>query len=334
MFFLKARDNQGGNMRLVRNLVVAAAALSCAAVAASEALAQAYPSRPIKIVTAGAGGASDISSRLIAEGITAALGQPVVVENMAGALAIETVAHAKNDGYTFLYYGNVIWIEPLLRKNAAWDPAKDLTPVIMALRAPNVLTVNPSLPVKSVAELIAYAKAKPNELNYASAGTGSSTHIAGELFKYMAKVDIERIPYKDTGSALVDVLAGRTQVIFASPLSVASYLQSGQLRAIAVTSTQPTPLAPGLPTVASSGVPGYVSESVEGIMAPAGTPPEIVNRIYQEVAKYLNRPEVKERYFKAGAEVVAGTPQQFSETIKAQISALQDVIKSGNLKIE
>jgi len=185
-----------------------------------------------------------------------------------------------------------------------------------------------------VADLIALAKARPGELNYAAVGTGSSTHLAAELFKYMAGLKIERIHYKATVGAFSDLISGQVQMIFASPLGVSQYVKTGRLKAIAVTSAAPSALAPGLPTVAASGVPGYEAGTIEGMFAPAKTPEAIIARLNQEVVRYLQQPEVKERYFKSGVEVVASSPEKMATTMKSEMERLGKMIKAAGIKVE
>jgi tripartite-type tricarboxylate transporter receptor subunit TctC len=296
--------------------------------------AQAWPTRPVRILTAGAGGASDLSSRLIAQAIGPRLGENVIVDNRPGIISIETAAKSPPDGYTLLYYGTVIWNEPLLHPGVSWDALRDFAPVIQTVSAPNVLTVHPSLPIKSVGQLIALAKARPDELNVAAAATGSSTHLAAELFKYMAKVKIETIIYKATIPAFSDLMSGRVQLMFASPFSVAEFVRAGKLRAVAVTSPEPSPLAPGLPTVAATGVPGYQAQTVEGVFAPAKTPEPIIARLNQEITRFLQQPDVKERYFKSGVQVDAGSPEKMTAIMRADVERLTALIKATGLRAD
>src|SRR5688572_22193939 len=219
---------------------------------AGGAWGQSYPVKPIRIVTPGSGGAADFAARLIAPGLTAALGQQVIVDNRSSTIIPgEIVSKAPPDGYTLLIFGAPFWIGPLLEKTP-YDPVRDFQPITAAVRQPNILVVHPSLPVKSVRELIVLAKARPGVLNYASVATGSSSHLAGELFKAMAGVSLVRVPYKGSGAAMVALVSGEVEVSFASAGTVAGAVRSGRLRALAVTTAHPSPLVPGLPTVAAS----------------------------------------------------------------------------------
>lgn len=304
------------------------------ALAASAVCAQTYPNRPIRFVTAAAGGGNDVSARIIAQGLTERFGQQVIVDNRGGAhVPANTVAKAAPDGYTILVQNNTIWIAPLLEKTA-YDHFRELTPVTLTARAPNVLVTHPSFPIGSVKELIAAAKAAPGTINYASGVAGSSNHVAAELFKAMAGVDLVRIGYKGTGPALIDVMAGQVKLIFATTTSSLGHVKSGKLKALAVTSAQPSPLAPGLPTIAASGVPGYSAEAIYGVWAPAKTPAAILNRLHQEIVNVLTTPQNRERFFTTGVEVVASTPQVFAAEIKAESTRLEKVFKSAGIRVE
>jgi tripartite-type tricarboxylate transporter receptor subunit TctC len=314
-------------------LIVAAAVLllSCAGVAS----AQAYPGRPVRMVTAEAGGGNDFSARLLAPILSERLGQQFIVDNRGGAgglIAAEIVARAPADGYTLLVYAANIWIIPLLRKHAPYDAVRDFAPITWMARSPNTLVVHPSVPASSVKELIALAKARPGQLNYASGGSGSSTHLTAELFKSMAGVSIVRVPYKGNGPAINDLVAGQTQLMFATAATVAPHAQSGRLRALAVTSAQPTPLAPGLPTVAAAGLPGFEAVSIYGIYAPARTPAAIVDLLNREVVRALARPEVKQRFFGVGMETVGDSPAEFAAVIRADIARVSKLIKEAGIR--
>jgi len=243
--------------------------LVCAlcALTAGAAFAQDYPTHPVRLVSSAAGGGNDFAARIIAQALSERLGQPVIVDNRGGAqIPALLVAKAPPDGYTLLVQNNTIWVAPLLEKTD-YDPFRDLAPIMLTARAPNVLVVHPSLPVGSVKELIAAAKAAPGTINYASGVVGSSNYIAAELFKAMAGVDLTRIGYKGSGPALIDVMAGQVKVMFATTTSSSAHIKAGRLRALGITSAQPSPLEPGLPTIAASGVPGYVAESIYGVWA-------------------------------------------------------------------
>lgn len=298
---------------------------------AGNAPGQSYPNKPIRIVTSVPGSGNDLVARVVAQGLTPSLGQQVIVDNR-GVVAMEIVAKAPRDGYTLLAFGSPLWILPLLRSDAGWDPIKDFHPVILATSSPNILVVHPSVQATSVKELIALAKARPGQLNYASAGPGSIAHISAELFKSMAQVDILHIPYKGTGSAFNDLIGGQVQLMFSTAAAVTGHVKSGRLRALAVTSIKPSALAPGLPTVAASGLPGYDAASMVGVLVPAGTPRAIVNHLNKDIALVLDKPDVKERLFTTGSEIVGGTPEEFGAIMKSEIARLGKVIKDAGIR--
>ena len=213
-----------------------------------------------------------------------------------------------------------------------YEPLRDFAPVTLALATPNILVVHPSLPVKSVRELVALAKAKPGDLNYASGNAGTSNHLAAELFKSMAGVNLTRIPYKGGAPAISDLVGGQVQLMFGASLAVAQHVQSGRLRALAVTSAKPSALAPGLPTVAEAGVPGYASVAIFGVLAPAKTPPSLIERLNREIVKVLQTTEVKERLFNAGSEVVASSADAFGAAIKSEMTTLGKLIKDSGIR--
>lgn len=306
--------------------------LSVSLITSSALCAQDYPSRPIRFVTAAVGGGNDFAARMIAQGLTLNLGQQVIVDNRGGSHIPQlTVSKATPDGYTILVQNNTVWVAPLLEK-VAYDHFAELTPITLTARAPNILVVHPSLPVNSVKDLISAAKAAPGEINYASGVVGSSNYIAGELFKAMAGVNLVRISYKGSGPALIDVMAGQVKIMFATTTSSSGHVKSGKLKALAITSAQPSALVPGLPTIAASGVPGYASESIYGVWAPAKTPAAILRRLHQEIVKVLGAPQTRERFFGTGAEVVASTPDVFAAEIKAESARLDKVFRSAGIR--
>ena len=307
-------------------------ALLCAA---APAVAQSYPTKPIRVVTSEPGGGNDFAARTIGQAVGPRLGQPWIIDNRGGAggaIAAEIVAKAPADGYTLLVYAANIWLIPLLRKNVPYDVMRDLAPITWASRSPNTVVVHPSVPVTSIQELIALAKAKPGQLSYGSGGTGSSTQLAVELFKSMAKVDILRVPYKANAPAINDLLGGRVQLMFATASSVTPHVKAGRLRALAVTSAEPSPLAPGLPTVASAGLPGYESISIYGVFAPAKTPPAIIRQLNQAIVAVLSQPEIRERFLNVGVETVGSSPEQFAAVIRADIARMTKVIKDAGIR--
>lgn len=275
------------------------------------AYCQNFPTHTVRIVTGGVGGGSDFTVRLIAQGLVRPLGEQVIVENRggaSGAIAIQAVSQAPADGHTLLYYSSSLWIVPLLEK-VSWNAARDLVPITLAAMAPNLVVVHPSLPVRSIGQLIALAKARPGVLNYGSGVTGSSLHLAAELFKFMAGVNIVRINYKGAGPAVNDLIAGQLQVMFASASSVAPHVKSGRLRALAVTSAKPSAVAPGLPTVAASGIPGFETAASYAMFAPSGTPPAVLDRLNKESVRVINESGVKEKFLASGVEAVGSTPR-------------------------
>ena len=319
-------------MLLSRN-VAATLSVALTVLGASVVLAQDYPSKPIRIITSGVGGGSDFDSRQIAQGISCPLGQPVVVENRTAILAAELVSKAPPDGYTLTVSGGAVWNSTLFRK-MNYDVINDFAPVTLIERTVNIVAVHPSLPVKTIKELIALAKARPAELNYGSTGAGSGQHMGTELFKSLAGVNIVHVPYKSSGQAVPALISGEVQVLIYDSGVLAPHAKSGKLRALAVTSAQPSALTPGLPTVAASGLPGYETESISGLFAPAKTPAAIVSRLNQEIVRFLNLPEVKERFLNAQVEIVASAPEQFAAAVKSELAKWVKVIKDAGIKVE
>jgi len=311
-----------------------AAAAATVLSATGIAFAQPYPSKPVRILTSTPGNSDDLAARLIAQGITGGLGQQAVVDNR-GVVAVEVTAKSPPDGYTLLLYGSPMWLAPFLRDKVPYDPVKDFVPVTWATNSPNLLVVHPSLPVKSVRELVALAKARPNELNYGSGSAGSTPHLAAELFRAMTGgLQIVRIAYKGSGPALTSLLAGELHFMFPSTGSANPLLKSGKIRPLAVTTLKPTPLAPGLPTVADAGLPGYESASLLAVFAPAGTPDAIVRRLNQEMVKALQSTEARERLFSSGVEAMGSTPEQFAAVLKSEMTKWGKVIKDAGIKSE
>jgi tripartite-type tricarboxylate transporter receptor subunit TctC len=293
---------------------------------------QDYPTHPIRFVTAAVGGGIDFNARLLAQGLTERLKQQVVVDNRGGtSIAEQTVAKGMPDGYTLLVHNNTVWVSPLLGP-VPYEHEKELAPITLLSRSPNILVVHPSLQVNTVKELVDRARAAPGEIDYASGPVGAANHLAAELFNALAGVKLVRIGYKGGGPALNDVLAGQVKVMFATTGSVSGHVKSGKLKGLAVTSAQPSPLAPGLPTVAASGVPGYAAEAIYGFWAPARTPPAILALLNREAVAMLNTPEVKQRFFNSGVESVGTTPQEFAAAIKSESRHLGAVIKKAGLR--
>ena len=298
---------------------------------ASTASGQNYPAKPIRIVGAEAGGSGDFAARLIAPELAASLGQQVIVDNRS--LAGELVSKAPPDGYTLLLAGGTVILGPLLRK-VPYDLERDFLPITLAVSLPNILVVHPSLPVKSVKELIALAKNSPGDLNYSTTAPGASSHLGAELFKAMAGVDIVQIRYRGNGQALAALLGGQVHLTFAVAAAVTSHVKSGRLRALAITSAQPTNLFPGLSTVAASGLPGYEVTSIIGIWAPAKTPEAIVNRLNQELVRVLKRPDVREKFLNAGVETIGNTPEEFAAKLKTDMAKYGKLIRDAGIRAE
>ena len=297
---------------------------------AGAALAQTWPAKPIRIVTVAPGSANDIVARLIAQELRPALGQTVVVDNR-GTIAAEIVARAPADGYTLLLYGSAVWLSPFIRSNTPYDPVKDFAPITLVASSPNVLVVHPSLPVKSARELIALARSRPGDLNYAAGSLGAAPHLAAELFKSMAKLNIVRVAYKGTGGSLIGLLSGEVEMMFPTAGSVTPHIKSGKLRALAVTSLQPTALAPGLPVLAAA-LPGYESVSLNGMFAPAKTPDPIIRQLNQEIVRIMTRAEVKEKLVAAGTDAMATTPEEFAATIKSEMAKWGALIRDAGIR--
>jgi len=297
---------------------------------AGVASGQEYPAKPVRIVTAPAGGGNDFSARLVARGISGPLGQQVIVDNRPTILGPDIVAKAAPDGYTVLLTGSAHWVGPLVEK-VTYDPIQDFAPVSLVDRTPVILVVHPSMPVKSVKQLIALARARPGELNFSSGAPGSSNYLGGMLFNHLAQVNIVRIPYKGAAPAMTAVMSGETQLMFASPGGVMPHVKSERLRALAVGSAKPSALAPGLPTLAESGAPGYVSETLHAIFAPAGTPAAIVARLHRETDRFVQSPEGKAQFLKGGIEAMSSTPEALTATIKSEMATIGKVLKAAGI---
>ena len=295
---------------------------------------QSYPSKVIRIVTLEAGGGTDLISRVIAQGLAQSVGQQVVVENRPGTgIAADYVAKAAPDGHTLHVGASVLWLWPFLTEKASYDPVRDFAPISLTHKAYNLIVVHPSLPVNSVRELIALAKQKPGEIDYASANAGSGSHLATELFKVMAGVDLRRIPYKGSVQAINGVLSGDVKVIFAPATAVAPHARAGRLRAIAVTGGEMSALYPGVPS-ASADLPGYNASSVYGVFAPAKTPAAIVTRLNQEIVRTLNTSDARERFSRIGIDTVGSTPEEFAAAIKADMTTMGKLIRDIGIRAD
>ena len=305
---------------------------------AGVAFAQQYPSKPIKIVVPyPPGGFNDTLGRTLAAKFTEAWGQPAVVENKPGAntmIGNDFVAKSPPDGHTLLVVAFPFAVAPSLIRNMPYDTVKDFAPVVLAAQSPNLLVVNPTLPVKSVAELIAAAKAKPDGLSYASTGNGSSNHISMELFKSLAGVKIVHIPYKGSAPAVTDLLGGQVHLMFDNVPNVLPHVKSGRLTALAQTGAKRSPLIPDIPTVAEAGVPGYEVTVWFGLVAPTGTPREVIQKLNAEVIRILAMPDVRERFLAQGVEPVGSTPEHFADHIRAQMAKWAKVVADAGVKAE
>lgn len=326
----------------MRKIFVSALYMLCAWLAAAtafDASAQAYPTKPIRFVIAFTpGGPSDILSRLVGTKLSQSLGQPVVFDNRPGAggnIAGEIVAKSVPDGHTLMIANNgVLAANATLYKKMTFNPDKELTPVVWVASQPNILVVHPSVPVNSVKELIAYLKARPGQLNYASSGSGAAAHLSAELFKSMTKTDMVHIPFKGAGPALTDVLAGNTRLIFATALSVQPYIQSGRLRPLAVTTPKRMESMPNLPTIAESGVKGFDASTWHGMVVPTGTPRAIIARLNSEVNAILKQPDVVKLLTNQGAEIEGGTPERFAAFVKSEGPKWAKVIKESGASVD
>jgi tripartite-type tricarboxylate transporter receptor subunit TctC len=312
--------------------MVAVGMMVLGAGAASGETTSSYPTKPIRIVTAPPGAGNDFMARVIAQGLSASLGQQMVVDNRPAGIIGELVAKAPADGYTLLAVGSVLWLTPLLQDNVGYDPVKDFSPISVTSRSLNILVVHPSVAANSVRELIALARSKPGQLNYATGATGASNHLAGELFKSIAGVDLVRIAYKGSGPAVNDLLGGQVHMMFPTTAAGLPHVRAGRLRALAVTSLQPSALAPGLPPVAESGLPGYESVVMYALFAPAKTPAPIVNRLHTELAQFLRSAAATERLFNVGVEAVASSPRELATAMESEMSRMGKLIKDARLR--
>ncbi|HEX9193308.1 MAG TPA: tripartite tricarboxylate transporter substrate binding protein [Burkholderiales bacterium] len=297
-----------------------------------------YPSRPVRfIVPSAAGGGTDIIARAIAQKLSESLGQQFIVDNRPGAgqmIGIELAAKSPADGHTIVMAASTLAINSVMYKEVSYDPVRDFAPITQAASLPNVLVVHPSLPVKSVAELIAYAKQRPGQLNFASAGIGTSPQMSVELLKSMAGIDMVHIPYKGTSPGVVDLLAGQVTVMTPNVLTALPHIKAGKLRALAVTSAKRSEALPDTPTIAEAGLPGYDSTQWYGVLAPAGTPHEIVTRLHAEIVRALRLPDLRERLAADGAEAVGSTPEEFAAFIQSEIEKWTAVAKSAGIRPE
>ncbi len=313
--------------------------VALASVSAPAADGQVYPSKPIHfVVPYPAGGPLDTVARLLGQKVSESVKQPVIVENKAGAggnIGAEAVAKSAPDGYTILM-GAVAThaVNPTLYAHIPYDPVRDFAPVTQVASTPNVLVVNPSIPVASVQEFIAYAKAHSGQLNFGSGSTGSAGHLAGELFKSMAGVEMTHSPYKGAAPAMQDLIGGQIQLMFDNLASALTQVRAGKVKALAVTTAKRSALAPDLPTIAESGLPGFDISTWFGIFAPAGTPRDVLERLHAEFTRALAMPDIREKMLNLGAEPVASTPDEFAAYIRSEAAKYARVIKASGAKAD
>jgi len=310
-----------------------------AVLASSGAAAQQYPVKPVRIVVGFTpGGGNDVISRLVANNLTTAFGRQFVVENRPGAggmIAAELVAKSPPDGYTLFLAGVATHgINPNLQKNIPYDPVRDFDPVCLMASAPALLAVHPSLPSRTVRQFIAFAKARPGQLNYASSGHGSSSQLAAELFNSMAGTKIQHVPYKGIGAASTDLLSGQVQVMFNAAAALLVHTRSGRMRALGIGSLQRIPAIPDIPTLSESGVPGYQSGSWYGFVAPAGTPRAIIDRLSRETAAAVKSPDISSKLSAEANLVIGSSPEEFSAHIKGELARIGKVIRDAGITME
>ncbi len=322
----------GKALRILCGLTLAAGA------AAPGALAADWPTKPVRLVApVPPGGGTDILARTLQPHLGQSLGQPVVVENKAGAgstLGTEYVVRSDPDGYTFLIVDTAIAVNPFLYKSLPYDTVKDLQPVSLVAAAPVILVVHPKVPAKSIKELIDLARARPGKLNFASGGNGTSTHLGIELLKSVADIDLVHVPYKGTGPAVTDVVGGHVDLLMGGISSARSHVEAGRLRALAVTGDARSSAMPDVPTFKEMGYPGVSSSSYWGLFAPAGTPRPVVDRMSQEVAKALQIPEVVTRLHGLGYVLVGGSPEVYAENLRSEMAKWGPVIKRAGITID
>ena len=328
-------------MTLIRNMRhwCLAATLLAAAGSAGSAFGQAYPNRPIRFVSPFApGGGTDIFARALSAKMSTSMGVPIVVENRPGSggtIGTDLVVKAPADGYTILLGSpSPLTVAPSLYKKIPYDPQRDLQPITLAATVPNILVVHPSVPANNVRELIAYAKANPEKMNYASSGNGGSGHLQGAMFAVLAGLKMQHIPYKGSGPATAALLGGEVQMGMADMLNMLPHVRAGKMRALAVTSARRSPAVPDVPTIAESGLPTYDASTWYGVLVKAGTPPDIIKRVTTEVVGALNAPDVRETFGKEGGVLVANSPEQFAEHIRAETERWARVIREANVQVD
>jgi len=305
------------------------------ALIAEIAHAQMFPARPIRmIVPSQAGGGADIVARAIAHKMSEAFGQQVVVDNRIGIVGAEIVAKAAADGYTLMFTTSALAVREAVYRNLPFNTLRDFQPVSQAVTQSNVLVTHPSVAAKNAQELIALAKAKPGQLNFGSGGNATSNHLAGELFRMLAGIEVVHVPYKGVPAALGDTIAGRMHFTFGSPVSTLPHVKDGRLRLIAVTTAKRAPALPNVPTVAESGLPGYEFTGWMGLLAPAATPRVVIGKLHSETARIVHLPDVKQRFVIDAADPVGSTPEQFAAHLKAEIERWSRVVKQARIRAE
>jgi tripartite-type tricarboxylate transporter receptor subunit TctC len=320
-------------------VLVVPALLSCMAGPAAAQSAPAWPTKPVRIISPFApGGGADITARAIGQKLGPALGQQVVIDNRGGAggmIGVELAAKSPPDGYT-LVLGTIgpIAINPSLYAKMPYDPVKDLAPITLAANALNILVIHPSLPVKNVKDMVALAKARPNDLNFGSSGPGAADHLAGELFNYMTGAKMTHVPYKGGAPAMIDLVAGNVQLIFSTVSTAVGSIQASKVRPIAMAGNQRFELMPEIPTMSEGGLKGFEANNWYGMFAPAGTPKEITARVRDETIKALAAPDVKKRLLETGIVATTNTPEQFAVYIDSETKKWAKVIKAANIKVE
>ena len=315
---------------------IIALALLVLAPFAADAQAQTWPNRPVRIVVPSPpAGGTDIVARVLAEHFSKALGQQFFVENRPGAgnmIGIESVARTAPDGYTLLMVPSTLALNSVLYKKVSYDPIKDFSPIMQVAQAPNVLIVNPSVPAKSLAEFVALAKQKPGQLTYGTPGIGTSPHMCMELLKYMAGIDVQHIPYRGTVPAMTDVMSGQITGMFSTALSARPQIDAGTVRALGLSGTKRSEAMPNVPPIAEAGVAGYDATQWYGLVAPAGTPADIIARLHQEAVKALKSPDVKDKLAADGAEAVGSTPAEFAKLIRDELEKWAKVAKAAGIE--
>ena len=334
-----ARQEHQIEIAITRCMIAAITAIAAThACAQGKAVDTGYPDKPVRfLVGQSPGGATDVVARAVSQKMTDNIGQSVVVDNRtgaSGAIAATMVAKSTPDGYNILIVSSSFSINPSLYKNLPFDPLKDFAPITLIAEAPFLLVVHPAMPVKTVAELIAAAKAKPDTLAFGSGGIGSSGQMAGELFMYLAGVKLIHVPYKGAGPALIDVIGGQVSMTFGSVISSLGHVRAGRLKTLGVTSAKRARALPDIPTIAEAGVKGYSTTTWYGALAPTNTPAGVVQKLNAEIKKTLTAPEVGEHMAKDGAEPVGSSPQQFREFLTAEITKWRELVKHANVRVE